>query len=179
MPKQTSIKQPKWYAVHTHPGCEDAVFRYLKQRIKALEMEDKIFEVLVPKQKKAKIKRGKREIIEEKVYPGYVLVKMILDDNTWYIVRNTPRVTGFVGTNITHPTPLSEEEVEKWLKKEEPEFKIDYQPGETIQVTDGPFKGKEGKISEIDEKKGKLKVEIPLFGRETNVELDVLQVKKI
>ena len=171
-----------WYAVHTYAGYEDAVARYLKQRVDSLEMHDKIFNVLVPKEKKIKIKNGKRKIIEEKIYPGYVLVDMAMSDDSWYVVRNTPRVTGFVGADSTEPTPLSESEVDSLMSRigaEEPKFKIEYSIGEMVKITDGPFKDQEGKISEVDEEHGKLKIMIPIFGRETSVELDSLQVQKI
>lgn len=171
-----------WYAVHTYSGYEDAVARYLRQRVDSLSMNDKIFNVLVPKEKKVKIKNGKRKTVEEKVYPGYVLVDMIMSEDSWYVVRNTPRVTGFVGADSTEPTPLSKEEVESLLdrmKGEETKFKIEFQVGETIRVIDGPFKDYEGKVTEIDNERGKIKVTVPIFGRETAVELDSLQVQKI
>ncbi|MEK7634423.1 MAG: transcription termination/antitermination protein NusG [Patescibacteria group bacterium] len=171
-----------WYAVHTYAGYEDAVERYLKQRVDSLEMHDKIFNVIVPKEKKIKIKNGKRRTIEEKIYPGYVLVDMAMSDDSWYVVRNTPRVTGFVGADSTEPTPLSKSEVDSLMSKmdtEEPKFKIEYSIGEMVKITDGPFKDQEGKIGEIDEDHGKLKIMVPIFGRETSVELDSLQVQKI
>jgi transcriptional antiterminator NusG len=171
-----------WYAVHTYSGYEDAVARYLRQRVDSLAMNDKIFNVLVPKEKKVKIKNGKRKTVEEKIYPGYVLVDMTMSEDSWYVVRNTPRVTGFVGADSTEPTPLSKEEVEALLgrmKGEEPKFKIEFQVGETVRIIDGPFKDYEGKVAEIDEERGKMKVMVPIFGRETGVELDSLQVQKI
>lgn len=179
--KQTSEFGKNWYAIHTYVGYEDAVVRNLKQRIESLGMEDKIFQVIVPTEKKIKIKRGKRTVVEEKIYPGYVLVEMIVTDDSWYIVRNTPRVSGFVGTG-TVPTPLSDEEVEDLFKKmgiEEPKYKFDIPVGAPVKITDGPFKDFEGKVSEIDEARGKAKVLVLIFGRETPVELDFLQVKKI
>jgi len=171
-----------WYAVHTYSGYEDAVARYLLQRIDSLEMHDKIFNVLVPKEKKVKIKNGKRKTVEEKIYPGYVLVDMIMDEDSWYVVRNTPRVTGFVGADSTEPTPLSKEEIEVLMarmKGEEVKFKVEFRVGETVKIIDGPFKDYEGKIAAIDEEHGKIKVMVPIFGRETAVELDSLQVQKI
>jgi len=186
--KEKQIKEVKespnrhWYAVHTYSGYEDAVERYLKQRVESLGMDDKIFNVIVPKEKKLKIKNGKRTLIEEKIYPGYVLVDMIMDEDSWYVVRNTPRVTGFVGAEGTKPTPLSKEEIEALMARmtpEEPRFKIEYQVGEIVKIIDGPFKDNEGKISEIDQERGRIKVMVPIFGRETPVELDPLQVKKI
>jgi transcription termination/antitermination protein NusG len=172
----------QWFAVHTYSGYEEAVARYLKQRIESLSMEDKIFEVIVPKEKKIKVKGGKRETIEEKIYPGYVLVNMILSEDSWYVVRNTPRVTGFVGPDNTTPTPLSEDEVNVLLHrmgKEDKEVLIDLKVGDLVKIVDGPFKEYEGKISEFDSEKGRLKVLVPIFGRDTAVDLDSLQVKKV
>lgn len=172
-----------WYAVHTYSGYEDAVCRYLKQRIEALEMQDKIFNVIVPKEKKIRIKNGKRKEVEEKIYPGYVLVDMVMSEDSWYIVRNTPRVTGFVGADSTEPAPLSKEEIDalmaRMAKEGEAKFKAEYAIGETIRIIDGPFKDYEGKVSEVDDEHGKIKVMVPIFGRETAVELDSLQVQKI
>ncbi len=182
MPKQAPKQERHWYAIHTYSGYEDAVVRYLKQRLESLEMQEKIFEVLVPKEKKIKIKNGKRQQIEEKIYPGYVLVDMILDDDSWYVVRNTPRVTGFVGAESTKPTPLSKEEIESLMAKmgeKEVKFKIDFKVGEMVKITDGPFKDHDGKIAEIIEEHGKVKVKVPIFSRETMIELDMLQVKKL
>ncbi len=170
-----------WYAIHTYSGYEDAVSRYLKQRVESLTMTDKIFNVIVPKEIKIKIKNGKRYKIEEKIYPGYVLVEMILDNDSWYVVRNTPRVTGFVGPNAASPTPLSKEEVKELLDRigeKEPSLKVDLRVDEMVKITDGPFKDSEGKISEVDNERGKVKVFVPIFGRETIVELDLLQVQK-
>ena len=181
MPKQPQDNQPKWYAVHTYSGYEDAVARYLKQRIESLDMHDKIFEVVVPKEKKIKLRGGKKKEVEEKIYPGYVFVKMILTDDSWYVVRNTPRVTGFVGPDSTIPSPLPEEQVEELLKRMEktPSFKLDLKPGDMVRIIDGPFKDHEGKVAQTDEHRGKVKVLVPIFGRETPVEVDFLQVKKI
>src|SRR3989344_4104805 len=182
MQKEIKTGERHWYAIHTYAGYEDAVVRYLKQRVESLEMGDKIFNVLVPKEKKIKIKNGKRQVIEEKIYQGYVLVDMIYTEESWYVVRNTPRVTGFVGSDPTTPTPLSKEEIDFILGKmgdKEPKFKVDIRPGEVVKIIDGPFKDYEGKVSEIDAEKGKVKVMVPLFGRDTAVELDSLQVQKI
>lgn len=180
MPKQIS-RGRHWYALHTYSGYEEAVARNLKQRIESMGMEDKIFSVLVPTEKKIKIKSGKRKVVEEKIYPGYVLVEMVVTDDSWYVVRNTPRVTGFIGSG-TIPTPLSEEEIKEIQKRmgvEEPKFKIDVATGDPVKITDGPFKEMDGKISEIDEERGRVKVLVSMFGRETPVELDFLQIKKI
>ncbi len=172
-----------WYAVHTYVGYEDAVAKYLKQRIESLMMQDKIFSVIVPKEKKIKIKNGKRKEVEEKIYPGYVLVDMVLTDETWYVVRNTPRVTGFAGVDATTPVPLSKDEVEllmsKMIEAENRPKEIDLRVGEAVKIIDGPFKDYDAKVSEIDNEKGKIKVLVPIFGRDTVVELDSLQVQKI
>ncbi|MCD5396100.1 MAG: transcription termination/antitermination protein NusG [Candidatus Pacebacteria bacterium] len=181
MPRQRLPKERRWYAIHTYSGYEDAVAKSLKQRIESLGMDDKIFNVLVPKEKKIKIKNGKRQVVEEKIYPGYVLVEMIVTDDSWYVVRNTPNVTGFVGAG-TAPIPLSDKEVEMLKKKmgeEAPKYKISLKVGDQVRIIDGPFKDYEGRVSEIDEEQGKIKVMINLFGRDTPVELDSLQVKKI
>lgn len=181
MPKQTSQLGRRWYVLHTYSGYEENVARNLKQRIESMDMEDKIFTVLIPTEKKIKIKNGKRRIVTEKIFPGYVLVEMIVTDDSWYVVRNTPNVTGFVGSGTT-PTPISDEEVKSLQKRmgvEEPKYKIDVTVNTPVKITDGPFKDFEGKISEIDEARGKVKVLVSMFGRETPVELDFLQVKKL
>ncbi len=181
MPKQQTDKEKKWYVLHTYSGYEDAVANNLKQRIESLDMGDKIFNVLVPKEKKIKIKRGKRQIVEEKIYPGYVLVEMIVTDDSWYIVRNTPRVTGFIGAG-TIPVPIADEEIKSLQKRmgvEEPTYKIDVEVDDLVKIVDGPFKDFDGKIGEVDKAKGKVKVLVNMFGRETPVELDFLQVKKV
>jgi len=179
--KQRLSQEKKWYVIHTYSGYEDAVARNLKQRIESLGMEDKIFNVVVPKEKKIKIKNGKRKITEEKIYPGYVIVEMIVSDDSWYVVRNTPNVTGFVGAGTT-PIPVSLQEIDNLKKRmgvEEPKFKIDVKINDAIKITDGPFKDLDGKISKVDEERGKVKVLINMFGRDTPVELDSLQIKKI
>lgn len=181
MPKQVVNFGRNWYVIHTYSGYEDNVKRNLEQRIESLGMEDKIFSVLVPKEKKIKIKNGKRTTVEERVFPGYVLVEMIVTDDSWYVVRNTPNVTGFIGAGTT-PLPISPEEIDVIKKKmgtEEPKYKINVSAGDVVKITDGPFKDFEGKVSEIDEEKGKVKVLVSMFSRETPVELDFLQLKKI
>ncbi len=172
----------QWYAVHTYSGYEEAVARYLKQRVESLAMSDKIFNVVVPKEKKIKIKNGRRTTVEEKIYPGYVLVEMILSEDSWYVVRNTPHVTGFVGADTTKPTPLSKEEIDYLLGRigsEAPRMNIELSVGDLVKITDGPFKDYDGKISEINNERGTIKVMVPVFGRETAIEIDSLQVKKI
>ncbi len=181
MAKQTSEFGKNWYAIHTYSGYEEAVARNLRQRIESLGMEDQIFQVVVPKEKKIRVKGGKRKVVEDKIYPGYVLVEMIVTDASWYVVRNTPRVTGFVGSGTT-PAPLSQEEIDvlfSKLGKDEPTHKIDVAIGDAVRINDGPFRDFEGKISEVDEARGKVKVLVSMFGRETPVELDFLQVKKL
>lgn len=181
MPRQVIQQERSWYAIHTYSGYEEAVERNLKQRIESLGMEDKIFNVIVPKEKKIKIKNGKRRVVEEKIYPGYVLVEMVVNDDSWYVVRNTPRVTGFIGAGTT-PVPIAKKEIEILQKRmgvEEPKFKIEVSPGDAVKVIDGPFKDFDGKVSEIDESRGKVKVFVNMFGRDTPVELDSLQIKKI
>ena len=181
MPKQVLPQERNWYVLHTYSGYEDAVAKNLKQRIESLSMEDKIFNVIVPKEKKIRIKDGKRKISEEKIYPGYVLVEMIVTDDSWYVVRNTPNVTGFVGAGTT-PVPVMKEEIDNLLKRMrmgEPQYKISVQAGDLIKITDGPFKDFEGKVSEIDEERGKIKVLVNIFGRDTPLELDSLQIKKL
>jgi len=181
MAKQQSTGERHWYAIHTYSGYENAVTRNLKQRIDSLGMNDKIFSVVVPTEKKIRVKGGKRVVEEERIYPGYVLVEMIVDDESWYVVRNTPRVTGFVGSG-TQPVPLTEAEYNALMKQmstDELKHKLDIAPGDIISIVDGPFKELEGRVSEIDEKSGKIKVLVSMFGRETPVELDFLQVKKV
>jgi transcriptional antiterminator NusG len=181
MPKQQLPKEKRWYVIHTYSGYEDAVAKNLKQRVENLGMEDKIFNVIVPKEKKIKIKDGKRKVVEEKIYPGYVLVEMIVTDDSWYVVRNTPNVTGFVGAGTT-PIPVSPEEINNLKKRmgaEEPQYKVELNVGDLVRISDGPFKDFEGKVSEIDEERGKVKILINMFGRDTPVELDFLQVKKL
>ena len=167
--------------LHTYSGYEDAVARNLKQRIESLDMQDKIFSVLVPKEKKIRIKNGKRRTIEEKIYPGYVLVEMIVTDDSWYVVRNTPRVTGFIGSG-TGPIPVSLEEIKDLQKRmggTESKYTIEFSVGDPVKIIDGPFKDFDGKVNEVDENRGKVKVLISMFGRETAVELDSLQIKKL
>ena len=181
MSKQQLSGERHWYAVHTYSGYEDTVSRNLKQRVESLGIGDKIFNVVVPTEKKIKIKGGKRVELEEKIYPGYVLVDMIVTDDSWYVVRNTPRVTGFVGAGVT-PVPLSEKETKDLFSRMSDatvRHTIDFQIGESVRIEDGPFKELEGKISEIDEERGKVRVLVAMFGRETPVELDFLQVKKL
>ncbi len=173
--------EPRWYSIHTYAGYENAVERNLKQRIESLGMHGKIFEVVVPTEKKVRVKAGKRIVEEEKIYPGYILVKMVVDEDSWFVVRNTPRVTGFVGAGNT-PVPMEEGEVESLMKRmgaDAPKHRIDLVKDDPVIIADGPFKDLEGKVGEIDEDRGKVKVMVSMFGRETPVELDFLQIRKI
>ena len=181
MPKQQTEQDRNWYVLHTYSGYEDAVARNLKQRIESLGMEDKIFDVIVPKEKKIRIKNGQRKMIEEKIYPGYVLVEMVVTDDSWYVVRNTPNVTGFIGAG-TVPIPVSNDEIEMLQSRmgaDEPEYEISVSIGDAVKIMDGPFKEYDGKVSEVDAAKGKVKVLVNLFGRDTPVELDSLQIQKL
>ncbi len=181
MAKQILEEGRNWYVIHTYAGYENAVARNLKQRIESLGMEGKIFQVLVPTEKKIKIKGGKRVEEEEKIYPGYILVDMIVTDDSWYVVRNTPRVTGFVGSGV-YPVPVDKKEIDALFKRMDTgtaTHAIDLKAEDHIQITDGPFKDLDGKVSEVDQARGKVKVLVSMFGRETPVELDFLQIKKI
>jgi len=181
MAKQVLQQGKRWYVLHTYSGYEENVARNLRQRIESMDMEDKIFTVLIPTENRIRIKNGKRKIVTEKLFPGYVLVEMIVTDDSWYVVRNTPNVTGFVGSGTT-PTPISDDEVKALMARmgvEEPKYKIDVETGTPVRIVDGPFKEFEGKVAEVDEGRGKVKVLVSMFGRETPVELDFLQIKKV
>lgn len=171
----------QWYAIHTYSGYEEKVADSIRQRAEGVDMADKIFDAIVPKEKQIQIKNGKRKVVEAKIFQGYVLVEMKLTEETWFIVRNTPGVTGFVGQG-SDPTPVSDSEIAKIKKRmgvEDPKHQIDFAQGEVVNIIDGPFKGFDGSVSEIDTAKGKLKVMVSMFGRDTPVELDALQVKKV
>ena len=171
----------QWYAIHTYSGYEEKVADSIRQRINSVDMANEIFDVMVPKEKQIEIKNSKRKIVEKKIFQGYVLVEMKLTDATWYIVRNTPGVTGFVGSGTT-PTSVSEAEINKIKKRmgvEDPKHQIDLKVGEVVNITDGPFKGFDGAVSEVDNQKGKIRVMVSMFGRDTPVELDALQVNKV
>lgn len=181
MAKQLGDNERHWYAIHTYSGYENAVSRNLKQRIESLGMQNQIFDVVVPIEKKIRVKGGKRVVEEERVYPGYVLVDMIVNDESWYVVRNTPRVTGFVGSG-TQPVPLRQDELDALMNRMHTDVvkhKVDLSIDDAVTIVDGPFRELEGKVGEIDEERGKVKVLVSMFGRETPVELDFLQVKKI
>jgi transcriptional antiterminator NusG len=182
MAKQHPISTEKnWYVIHSISGLEDNVAQNLKKRIESLSMEDYIFDIIVPKEKKIKVKNGKRVTVEERIFPGYVFVQMIVTDNSWYVVRNTPNVTGFIGAGTT-PIPVSPEEmsfIEKQVTKDDPKYTLNIDIDDLVKITDGPFKDFEGKVSEVDESRGKLKVLVNMFGRNTPVELDSLQITKV
>lgn len=180
MGKQARNTGRHWYVVHTYSGYEDAVREALLQRIETMNMQDLIFDVVVPKETQIVMKKGQPKEEKKRIFPGYVLVDMMVTDESWYVVRNTPNVTGFVGAGTT-PVPVSEDEwkiVKRHMGDSEPKFKIDFQVGDPVQVLDGPFQNYEGLIDKIDDEKGKVKVLITIFGRETPVELDFVQVKK-
>ena len=171
----------KWYIIHTYAGHENKVERSLKQRVESMKFTDRVFDIIVPTRNTIKVSQGKKETVKEKIFPGYVLVKMILDDETWIMVRSTPGVTSFIGAG-NKPTPISDKEVEaiqKFMKMEEPMYKVQFSVGEAVKITDGPFAEFLGTIESLDEARGKVKVLVSIFGRETPVELDFLQVKKI
>lgn len=183
-PKKAHQKQEGkrgWYVIHTYSGYEDQVADSLRQRIQSFGMKEYVFDVIVPIEKQIEIKAGKRKTVEKKIFPGYVLVEMIVTDDSWYVVRNTPNVTGFIGLGV-RPTPMAKEEVDRIRKRmgvEEPKFEIDLKVGELVKINDGPLKNFEGKVVEVDKDKGKVKVSVNMFGRETPVNLDSLQVKKV
>lgn len=170
-----------WYVIHTYSGYEEQVAENLKQRIESFGMENQVFDVIVPKEKQIEIRNGKRRTVEKRIFPGYVLVDMIVTDDSWYVVRNTPNVTGFIGFGV-RPTPMSPDEIDRIKKRmgvEEPKYKIEFSIGDLVRITDGALKGFEAKVEDIDFDKGKIKVLVNMFGRETPVNLDFLQVKKV
>ncbi len=178
---ETKDPKAKWYVVHTASGHEARVSETLRQRVETMNLQGKIFELLVATQDRVIIRGGKKATVKEKIFPGYLLVKMILDDPTWLAVRTTPGITGFVGAG-NQPTPLSDLEVsniQKFISAPAPRFKTKFSVGEAVKITDGPFADFLGTIHEIDEEKGKVKVLVSIFGRETPVELDFLQIAKV
>jgi transcriptional antiterminator NusG len=170
----------KWYVIHTYSGYENKVKTNLEHRIASMDMADKIFRVVVPTEDELEIKNGQRRTVQKKIFPGYVLVEMVLEDDSWYVVRNTPGVTSFVGHGNT-PTPLPDAEVQailKQMREEKPQVRITYHKGDRVKIIDGPFAEFMGTIDAVDEEKTKLRVLVSMFGRETPVELDFLQVEK-
>jgi transcription termination/antitermination protein NusG len=173
--------EKQWYVIHTYSGHEERVKKNLEQRIKFMDSGDKIFQVVIPTEDEIEVRAGKRRTVTKKILPGYVLVQMKLDENSWSIVRNTPGVTGFVGSG-TAPTPLEVDEVGEILKQmtsETPKVKVGFRKGQSVRVTDGPFIDFVGIVDEINTEKGKVKVLLSLFGQETPVELDFLQIDKL
>ncbi len=171
----------RWYVIHTYSGYENKVKTNLEHRIQSMDMGDKIFQVLVPTEEEIEIKNGKRHPVERKVYPGYVLVEMIMGDDSWYVVRNTPGVTSFVGMG-SQPTPLTDAEVKailRQIKFDAPKYRVAFQKGEPVRVTDGPFTDLHGVVDEVNPERNKVKVLVSIFGRETPVELDFLQIEKL
>lgn len=175
------VKQARWYVTHTYSGHEAKVAEQLRQRVKSLGLEDKVLEALIPTQEKIEIRSGAKQKVKEKLFPGYLLIKMVLTDQSWLAVRTTAGITGFVGIG-NKPTPISDEEVkaiQKFMKMEAPKFKTKFSQGEAVKIMDGPFAEFLGTVQEIDEEQGKVKVLVSIFGRETPVELDFLQISKI
>jgi transcriptional antiterminator NusG len=171
----------QWYIVHTYSGYEERVKRALEQRVKFMDAEDKIFQIVIPTEDEIEIRSGQRRTVTKKVFPGYVLVQMRMNDDSWNVVRNTPGITGFVGGG-NKPTPIAEEEVNAILKQMvegSPQVKVGFRKGESVRVVDGPFTDFVGLVDEINMGKGKVKVLLTLFGRETSVELDFLQVERM
>jgi len=170
----------QWYVVHCYSGQENKVRHAIEQRIETMGMQDKIFDVVVPTEEEIEVREGKRRTIERRVFPGYILVQMIMDEDSWYVVRNTPGVTGFVGMG-NEPTPLRPEEVSGIMRRmeaEAPKIKVTFKPGQKVRIIDGPFNEFIGTVSDIDMEKAKVRVLVSFFGRETPVELDFLQVEK-
>lgn len=179
--KESTDPRAHWYVIHTYSGHEQKIAQTLVQRVKTMKVEDKVFEILIPTQDKILIKQGKKSKVREHIFPGYMLIKMILDDNAWLTVRTTQGVTSFVGTS-NKPTPLPKQEVDSILKfvtQAAPKFKSAFSVGEAVKITDGPFSDFLGQIQDIDEAKGKVHVLVSIFGRETPVELDFLQIAKV
>lgn len=179
-PVETTVEGPAWYVIHCYSGYENKVRHNLEQRIETMGMKDKIFDVVIPTQEEIEVKDGKRRTVERHIFPGYVLVNLILTEESWYVVRNTPGVTGFVGMGNS-PTPLRPEEVAQIVKRmeaESPTVKVTFKKGERVRIIDGPFNDFRGVVSEIDMERTKVRVMVSFFGRETPVELDFLQVEK-
>lgn len=175
------LAQAEWFVIHTYSGYENKVQRNLEQRIETMGMRDKIFRVVVPTEEEVEIREGQRRSSRRRVFPGYILVQMILDEESWYVVRNTPAVTGFVGTG-TRPSPLSQEDVDKILSRmeaEQPTIKVSFRVGETVRITEGPFADFMAVVDELYPERGKVRVLVSFFGRETPVEMDFLQVERV
>jgi transcriptional antiterminator NusG len=174
------VEDRDWYVIHCYSGYEHKVKHNLEQRIETMQMHDKIFQVVIPTEEEIEVKDGKRRTVERRVFPGYILVQMVLDDESWYVVRNTPGVTGFVGMG-NRPTPLQPEEVQSIMKRmeaEAPRIKVTFKPGEKVRIIDGPFNEFIGVVDDIDMERAKVYVLVSFFGRDTPIELDFLQVEK-
>lgn len=182
MPEEPEIDDGRsWYVVHSYSGYENKVKKNLEHRIESMGMQDQIFQIIVPTEEEVELRDGQRRTTERRVFPGYILVQMIMNDDSWYVVRNTPGVTGFVGSG-TKPVPLRAEEVEKIIKRmeaEAPRIKVSFRPGQKVRIVEGPFEDFMGTVDEINMDKGKVRVLVSFFGRETPVELDFLQVERI
>lgn len=179
--EEAPVDNRRWYIIHTYSGYENKVKANLEHRIQSMGMQDKIFQVVIPTEEEIEIRDGQRRTVQKKIFPGYVLVQMIMDDESWYVVRNTPGVTGFVGSGIK-PVPLEEEEVNAILRQmraEEPRIKVGFQVGQVVRIISGPFVDFVGQVDEINLEKGKVKVLVSFFGRETPVELDFDQVERV
>ena len=176
-PGEPTTDGRRWFVIHTYSGYENKVKTNLEHRIQSMDMGDKIFQVLVPTEEEIEIKNGKRHPVERKIFPGYVLVEMVMSDDSWYVVRNTPGVTSFVGSG-NKPTELSDTEVRQ-IKMDAPKYKVAFQKGEAVRVTDGPFTDLHGVVDEVNPERNKVKVLVSIFGRETRVELDFLQIEKL
>lgn len=177
----TEVKKEEWYAIRVHSGFEQVVSRSIAQVVESLNLKDKIFDVIVPVEKRIKIRGGKKVEKEEKLFPGFVLVKIVLDNQTWYVINNIEHVTGFVGSR-TQAESLSEEEVKtifERMKADSVKHDIEFNVGDFVKVTDGPFSDLDGKVSELDANKGQVTVLIPMFGRETPIKLDLYQIRRI
>ena len=187
MTTTTDVKDTRWYIVHTYSGQEERVRKNLEQRIQTLDVQDKILQVVIPTEEEIEIKEGRRRSIQRKVFPGYILIQMKMDDESWYVVRNTPGVTGFVSSedgteSRPKPVPLEQSEVDSILKQmesETPRIRVGLTKGQSVRVTDGPFADFIGTVGQIDQIKGKVRILVSFFGRETPVELDFLQVEKL
>jgi len=179
--EKTASDGSAWYVIHSYSGYENKVKANLEQRIESMDMQDKIFQVVVPTEEEIEVRDGQRRITEKKIFPGYILVEMLMKDDSWYAVRNTPGVTGFVGMG-KKPTPLRPEEVQRILKRmeeETPKIKVTFRPGQRVRIVDGPFTDFVGTVDDIDMDKSKVRVLVAFFGRDTPVELDFLQVEKM
>jgi transcriptional antiterminator NusG len=179
---ENTDKKPHWYVVHTYSGYENKVKANLEKRVETMHMEDKIFKVIVPEEEEVEYKDGKKRIVKKKVFPGYVVVNMVLEDDSWYVVRNTPGVTGFVGPG-SKPIPLEEEEIQNILERASgegaPRIRVNFTPGQTLRVKSGPFQGMMGLVQDVMIDRGKLRMLLSIFGRETPVELDFNQVEEV